>query len=109
MLLWFSDLQFVLSGFAHDHMDVGGRVTHGAVTEHLASHFGKSFSNHSYRYDFSNDLPLDRSPGAEKHMDVRERPLDRSPGVAEHMDVRERPNCFASYSTNSGSLVKYAG
>ena len=92
MLLWFSDLQFVLSGFAHDHMDVGGRVTHGAVTEHLASHFGKSFSNHSYRYDFSNDLPLDRSPGAEKHM-----------------EVRERPNCFASYSTNSGSLVKYAG
>ena len=53
------DLQFVLSGFAR----------------HLASHFGKSFSNHSYRYDFSNDLP----------------------------------NCFAGYSTNSGSLVKYAG
>ncbi len=53
----FLKLQFVLSGFAHDHMDVGGRVTHGAVTEHLASHFGKSFSNHSYRYDFSNDLP----------------------------------------------------
>jgi len=37
----FPDLQFVLSGFAL----------------HLASHFGKSFSNHSYRYDFSNDLP----------------------------------------------------
>ena len=35
-------LQFVLSGF----------------TRHLASHFGKSFSNHSYRYDFSNDLPI---------------------------------------------------
>ncbi|MEE8339506.1 MAG: hypothetical protein V3R56_05135 [Xanthomonadales bacterium] len=37
----FLKLQFVLSGFA----------------QHLASHFGKSFSNHSYRYDFSNDLP----------------------------------------------------
>ncbi len=36
----FQKLQFVLSGFA----------------QHLASHFGKSFSNHSYRYDFSNDL-----------------------------------------------------
>ncbi len=72
----FLELQFVLSGFA----------------QHLASHFGKSFSSHSYRYDFSNNLPLDRSPGAEKHM-----------------DVRERPNCFASYSANFGSLVKYAG
>ncbi len=37
----FRKLQFVLSGFA----------------QYLASHFGKSFSNHSYRYDFSNDLP----------------------------------------------------
>ena len=37
----FLKLQFVLSGF----------------TQHLASQFGKSFSNHSYRYDFSNDLP----------------------------------------------------
>ena len=89
----FLELQFVLSGFA----------------QHLASHFGKSFSSHSYRYDFSNNLPLDRSPGAEKHMDVRERPLDRSPGAEKHMDVRERPNCFASYSANFGSLVKYAG
>ncbi len=55
----FLKLQFVRSGFA----------------QHPASHFGKSFSNHSYRYDFSNDLP----------------------------------NCFASYSTNSESLVNYAG
>ncbi len=37
----FLKLQFVLSGFA----------------PHLASHFGKSFSTHSYRYDFSDDLP----------------------------------------------------
>jgi len=35
------NLQFVLSGFA----------------QHLASHFGRSFSNHSYRYAFSNDQP----------------------------------------------------
>ena len=69
-------LHFVLSGF----------------TAHLTSHFGKSFSSHSYRYDCSNDLPLDRSPG-----------------VVEHMDVRERPNCFASCTVNSGSLVQYAG
>jgi len=34
-------VQFVLSGFAL----------------HLASHFGKSFSNHSSRYGFLNDLP----------------------------------------------------
>ena len=34
-------LHFVLSGF----------------TAYLASHFGKSFSNHSYGYDVSNDLP----------------------------------------------------
>ena len=34
-------LHFVLSGF----------------TLHLASHFGKSSSNHSYGYDSSNDLP----------------------------------------------------
>jgi len=34
-------LQLVLSGF----------------TQHLTSHFGKSFSGHSYRYDRSNDLP----------------------------------------------------
>jgi hypothetical protein len=53
------EIQFVLSGFA----------------PHLPSHFGKSFSNHSYGYDISNDLP----------------------------------NCFASYTANSGSLVKYAG
>ncbi len=32
-------LQYVLSGFAL----------------HLPSHFGRSFSNHSYRYAFSND------------------------------------------------------
>ncbi len=37
----FFKLQFVLSGFA----------------QHLASHFGKFFSTHSYRYDFSNNLP----------------------------------------------------
>ncbi len=37
----FLKLQFVPSGCA----------------QHLASHFGKSFSNHSYRYVFSNDLP----------------------------------------------------
>jgi hypothetical protein len=37
----FSRLHCVLSGF----------------TTHLTSHFGKSFSSHSYRYDFSNDLP----------------------------------------------------
>jgi hypothetical protein len=37
----FLKLRFVLSGFAL----------------HLTSHFGKSFSNHSYRYAFSNDLP----------------------------------------------------
>jgi len=37
----FLKLQFVLSGFAL----------------HLASHFGKFFSTHSYRYDFSNNLP----------------------------------------------------
>jgi len=67
--------QFVLSGFAL----------------HLASHFARSFSIHSYCYGFSNDQALDRSPGVAEHMDVRERPLDRSPGVAEHMDVRERP------------------
>ena len=35
----FLKLQFVLSGFA----------------QHLASHFVKSFSNHSFRYDSSND------------------------------------------------------
>ena len=52
-------LQFVLSGF----------------TQHLASHFGRSLSNHSYRYALSND----------------------------------RPNCFASYSANSGSLMKCSG
>ncbi len=89
----FHNVSFVLSGFA----------------QHLASHFGLSFSNHSYRYTFSNDRPSDRSPGAEKHMDVRERPLDRSPGAEKHMDVRERPNCFASYSANSGSFMQYAG
>jgi hypothetical protein len=33
--------KFVLSGFAL----------------HLASHFGRSFSNHSYRYASSNDQP----------------------------------------------------
>lgn len=60
--------------------------------QHLASHFGRSFSNHSWRYASSNDQPLDRSPGAEKHM-----------------DVRERPNCFASYGANPGSLVKCSG
>lgn len=54
--LW---LKYVLSGFAL----------------HLPLHFGRSFSNHSYRYAFSND----------------------------------RPNCFASYKTIPGSLVKYAG
>ncbi len=32
---------YVLSGFAL----------------HLSSHFGRSFSNHSYRYAFSNDRP----------------------------------------------------
>jgi len=53
------EIQFVLSGFAL----------------HLASHFGRSFSNRSYRYAFSND----------------------------------HPNCFASYSANSGSFVRYAG
>jgi hypothetical protein len=67
---------FVLSGFA----------------AHLASHFGRSFENHSYGYACSND-----------------RPLDRSPGVVEHMDVRERPNCLASYTAKSGSFVQYAG
>ena len=61
----FWQLQFVLFGFA----------------QHLASHFGQSLSNHSYRYAFLNDRPLDRSPGAVKHK-----------------DVRERPNCFATYS-----------
>ena len=40
-LNWFYCLQFVLSGFAL----------------HLTSHFGRSFSNHSYRYAFSNDQP----------------------------------------------------
>jgi hypothetical protein len=68
--------QFVLSGFA----------------AHLASHFARSFKNHSYGYACLND-----------------RPLDRSPGVVEHMDVRERPNCIASYTAKSGSFVKYAG
>ena len=82
VLACFWRVQFVLSGFA----------------QHLASHFGRSFSKHSWRYVSSNDRPLDRSPGAEKHMDVRERPLDRSPGAEKHMDVRERPNCCASYS-----------
>jgi len=37
----FLKLQYVLSGFA----------------QHLTSHFAKSFSTHSYRYGFSNDLP----------------------------------------------------
>ena len=55
---FFPRLHFVLSGFAL----------------HLASHFGRSFSDHSQGYDVSNDLP----------------------------------NCFASYTANSGSLVKYA-
>jgi len=41
ILSCFCWLQFVLSGFA----------------QHLASHFGKTFSNHSYRYDCSNDSP----------------------------------------------------
>jgi hypothetical protein len=59
---------------------------------HLASHFGRSFENHSYGYAYSND-----------------RPLDRSPGVVEHTDVRERPNCIASYTAKSGSFVQYAG
>ena len=68
-------IQYVLSGFAL----------------HLASHFARSFSIHSYCYGFSNDQALDRSPGAEKHM-----------------DVRERPNCFASYTANSGSFMQYA-
>jgi hypothetical protein len=72
----FCNVQFVLSGFA----------------AHLASHFGRSFENHSYGYACSND-----------------RPLDRSPGVVEHMDVRERPNCIASYTAKSGSFVQYAG
>ncbi len=57
VLAYFRWLHFVLSGFAHDHMDVGGRVTHGAVTEHLASHFGRPSSNHSWRYGSSNDQP----------------------------------------------------
>ncbi len=52
-------LPLILSGFA----------------QHLALHFGRSFSNHSYRYAFSN----------------------------------EQPNCCASYSANSGSLMKYPG
>ena len=69
-------IQFVLSGFA----------------AHLASHFGRSFKNHSYGYACLND-----------------RPLDRSPGVVEHTDVRERPNCIASYAANSGSFVQYVG
>ena len=59
VLAYFRQLQFVLSGFA----------------QHLASHFGRSFSNHSCRYAFSND----------------------------------QPNCFASYSTNSGPLMKCSG
>ena len=37
----FFKLQFVLSGFA----------------QHLASHFGKFLSTHSYRYDFSDNFP----------------------------------------------------
>ncbi len=41
VLAGFLYLQFVLSGIA----------------QHLASHFGRSFSNHSYRYDSSNDRP----------------------------------------------------
>jgi hypothetical protein len=40
-LIGFWKKQFVLFGFA----------------QHLASHFGKSFSNHSCRYGPSNDLP----------------------------------------------------
>ena len=68
--------QLVLSGFA----------------AHLASHFGRSFKNHSYGYACLND-----------------RQLDRSPGVVKHMDVRERPNCIASYTANSGSFAQYAG
>ena len=74
-------IQFVLSGFAAPHFYL-----------FEASHFGRSFENHSYSYACSND-----------------RPLDRSPGVVEHMDVRERPNCIASYTANSGSFVQYAG
>jgi len=53
VLAYFWWLQFVLSGFA----------------QHLASHFDRSSLNHSWRYASSNDLPLDRSPGAEKHME----------------------------------------
>jgi len=41
VLACFCRLQFVLSGFAL----------------HLASHFGQSFSNHSWRYACSNDQP----------------------------------------------------
>ena len=37
----FQKVQFVLSGFAL----------------HLASHFGRSFLNHSYCYDSANDRP----------------------------------------------------
>ncbi len=57
ILVYLWQIPFALSGFA----------------QHLASHFVRSFSNHSYRYAFSND----------------------------------RTNCFASYSANSGSLMKY--
>jgi len=41
VIIDFPKLHSVLSGF----------------TLHLASHFGKSSSNHSYSYDISNDLP----------------------------------------------------
>ena len=41
VLAYFYRLQFVLSGF----------------TQHLASHFGRSSSNHSWRYASSNDQP----------------------------------------------------
>jgi len=60
----FPRLRFVLSGF---------RL-------HLASHFGKSSSTHSWRYEISSDF---------RHV--------------------EKTWCFASYNLNSGSLVQYAG
>ena len=70
------EIQFVLSGFAlHLASHFGrSRTSMCSTTPGLLSN-GRSFSNRSYRYAFSND----------------------------------HPNCFASYSANSGSFVRYAG
>ena len=143
----FSELQFVLSGFA----------------QHLASHFGKSFSSMvllkgdiamfsesgsawapgTYRWQWlvlgkrrntANERFQARPKGAKQMTQYgvtalnKDQPLSTVCALswiiclALNMAIsplrstsyrydfsNDSPNCFASYSANSGSLVKYAG